>query len=100
MDSDNIGGCAIMCFYIILIILAIGIMVFGIYKGIYSRIVGNKQVIDINFTFNKALINIGDETIEVNVKKWNDYEGEQIQIITDTGKVYLTSANNILLMSE
>lgn len=61
----------------------------------------NKQYYDFNNHFNKAIINIGNETIEVEVKYWTDYEdGEQLQIIDSNGTVYLTSSFNCTLIND
>lgn len=93
MDIETILGIAFILIFII-------VVCFSVYKIIYSGTVGNKQLVDMNYSFNKAIIKIGNEEIELKIKKWNDYEGEQIQIITEDNKVYLTSANNIILISE
>lgn len=62
---------------------------------------GNKQIFDTNFTFTKAKIVMGNETIEVNVKSWKDYENDtQIQIIAEDGTVYLVDKANILLIGK
>lgn len=81
-------------------ILIIGVFGFAIYKGIYARTVGNKITIDMNYTFTKAITYIGDEKIELKVKNWNDYDGEQIQVVTEDEKVYLLSTYNTILVSE
>ena len=60
----------------------------------------NKQLIDMNYSYNKAICNIGNETKEINIKKWNDYEGEQLQIIDDNGNTYLVSSLNCVLLKE
>lgn len=61
----------------------------------------NKQIIDTNYTFNKAIINTGSEVIEVEVKSWKDFEdGDQIQIKTDDGTTYLVHSSNITLICE
>lgn len=63
---------------------------------------GNRDMLDVNHTFNKAIIGLPDgENIEVKVKQWKDYtDGEQIQIITEDGTVYLTSSYNCILIKE
>jgi len=62
---------------------------------------GNRQVIDTNWTFTKAKIVIGNETIEVNVKSWRDYQNDtQIQIVAEDGTVYLTDKVNVLLIGK
>ena len=63
----------------------------------------NKDMINTNYTFNKAYISVGSSggmvIMEVEVKQWRDYEdGDQIQITAEDGTVYLTSANNVVLI--
>ena len=82
------------------LIIILAIFAFAIYKGIYARTVGNKITIDMNYTFTKAITYIGNEKIELKVKNWNDYDGEQIQVVTEDGKVYLLSTYNTILVSE
>lgn len=97
-ERGSIDGDAI--FSIIIILFMVGMIGFAIFKGVYSRTVGNKTGIDMNYTFKKAIIYMNDEKIELKVKSWTDYEGEQIQIVTEDGKVYLTSTFNIILINE
>ena len=60
----------------------------------------NKQVLDFEYTFDKAICQIGGETKEIKIKKWNDYEGEQLQIIDKEGNTYLVSNFNCTLVKE
>lgn len=60
----------------------------------------NKQLIDTDRRFDKAIINVGGEYIEVDVKKWMDFDGEQLQITSTDGTVYLTSSFNCTLIKE
>lgn len=60
----------------------------------------NQQIIDFNYTFDKAICNIGNEIKEIKIDKWNDYDGEQLQIIDDKGNVYLISSYNCTLIKE
>lgn len=81
--------------------LCITIFILGcIVYPIYKSLAGNKTLIDTNFKFTTAITYIGNERIELKIKKWQDYEGEQIQIVTEEGKVYLLSINNTILISE
>ena len=61
---------------------------------------GNMDMLDTNYTYNMAIIDLANgESIEVEVKQWRDYEnGEQLQIITPDGTVYLTSSYNCTLI--
>lgn len=61
----------------------------------------NKQIIDTTYDFNKAIIIIGDETKEVEISSWTDYSnGDQIQIKTTDGTIYLGHSSNILLIYD
>ena len=60
----------------------------------------NKQVFDFEYTFDKAVCYYGNEKKEIEIKKWNDYDGEQIQIIGKDGKTYLVSSYNCMLVEE
>ena len=61
---------------------------------------GNRQILDTAWNFNKAIIIIGDEKIEVEVDSWKDYEDTTVQIKTKDGKVYLTDIKNVLMIKE
>lgn len=61
----------------------------------------NKQIIDINYTFNYGIIELpGGETVEGKVQSWRDYEdGDQIQVkINDV--VYLVHSSDCALMHK
>ena len=62
---------------------------------------GNRQHgIDINQTFKTAYIRLGDKWDVVSVKSWRDFsEGDEVQIITDKGKVYLSHYSNMVLVN-
>lgn len=61
----------------------------------------NKQILDTTYTYNKAIIIMNDGSrIEVDIKKWNDYDGEQLQIVAKDGTVYLVSSYNTILIKE
>ena len=61
---------------------------------------GNRQILDTAWNFNKAIIIIGEERIEVEVESWKDYEDTTVQIKTKDGKVYLTDIKNVLMIKE
>ena len=76
--------------------LAIGVLCLGLLAGC-----GNRTVWDTNRTYDKAIIRLAnDEVIEVEVREWRDYDGEQLQIITPDGTVYLTSSFRCDLIKE
>lgn len=61
---------------------------------------GNKDMLDTNYKFDRCITYIGDEKIEIEIKQWRDYEGEQIQIKGKDGKIYLVSTNNSILIKD
>ena len=61
---------------------------------------GNQQLFDTTYTFNYAIIELPNgEIVEGKVKSWNDYEGEQIQIVID-GVTYLTHSENVVMIAN
>ena len=60
----------------------------------------NRQVMDFNYTYDKAVCVVANERFELAIDKWNDYEGEQIQIIAKDGNTYLFSMNNCYLIKD
>lgn len=62
---------------------------------------GNKDMWDTVYTFDKAIIDLGNGTvIEGKVDTWTDYEdGDQIQVKVD-GRTYLVHSENITLIAE
>ena len=62
---------------------------------------GNKDMLDTNYTFDKAIISLPDGSIvQGKVQTWTDYEdGDQIQVKIDN-VVYLVHSSNIVLINE
>lgn len=58
---------------------------------------GNYDFIDTNYTFTKAYVKIGDEWLDLEIKSWTDYEGEQIQLTLADGTVMLVNSMNCIL---
>jgi hypothetical protein len=57
----------------------------------------NRQMIDLNYNFNYAIINTFNGTVEGKVTSWRDFDdGDQLQVTID-GVTYLTSATNVIL---
>lgn len=52
----------------------------------------SKTIFDTQYTFDKVICNYDGDKFELDVDKWDDYEGEQIQIKSN-GKIYLLSTN-------
>lgn len=61
----------------------------------------NKQIFDTTYKFDYALVQFPDGTCEkIEIKKWSDYDGEQIQITSKDGTTYLINSVNCILVSE
>jgi len=61
---------------------------------------GNKQFLDTTYTFNRAIVSLPDgSVVEGKVSSWNDYDGDQLQVVID-GTTYLLHASNVVLISE
>ena len=61
----------------------------------------NKTIVDTTYTFDKAIISLGEEYITIKVKSWTDYQdGDQIQVTADDGTTYLVHSSNITLIKE
>ena len=61
----------------------------------------NQQILDTTWHFNRAIIIVGDESYEVEVQSWRDFENsDMMQVRTRDGKTYLTHSSNIILIQE
>lgn len=61
----------------------------------------NRQLFDATYKFDKAVLIVGGEVIEVDVSSWKDFDdGDQIQIKTTDGTTYLVHASNCTLIEE
>ena len=62
---------------------------------------GNKQIIDITYKFDKAIVSLPNgQIIEGKIDSWTDYEdGDQIQIKID-GVTYLVHSSDVVLIKE
>ena len=58
-----------------------------------------KQILDLDYEYNKVICNYDGDKFELNIDKWTDYEGEQLQVKSN-GKTYLLSANKCYLIKE
>ena len=62
---------------------------------------GNLDMVDTNYIFHYAMTKWLDGTTKkIEIKQWADYPGEQIQIISTDGNIYLLSMNNTILVRE
>lgn len=62
---------------------------------------GNSTLIDTTYTYDRAIIKLAnDEIVEVEIKRWADYDGEQLQITAEDGTVYLTNSYRCDLIKD
>lgn len=62
---------------------------------------GNKMLFDTTYKFKYAYVVWPDGTAEkLAIDRWMDYDGEQIQIKTKDGEVYLFSSYNCVLGTD
>ncbi len=65
-----------------------------LYNYVHSNVnhLFNYDLIDTNWKYNKAVTFNGNNALVFNIAKWRDYEGEQLQIVTDDNMVVLLSS--------
>ncbi len=59
----------------------------------------NRTIIDTKYKFEKAHIRVNDVWFDVDVDKWHDYDGEQIQLILTNGTVMVIHSRDCILYS-
>lgn len=57
----------------------------------------NYQLIDATYRYDRAYVKIGEEWVDLEIRSWNDYDGEQLQIKLKDGSVLLVSSINCIL---
>ena len=66
-----------------------------------ENIRGNKKIVDTAFSYNYADVYLPDGSVKtIEIDKWADYEGEQIQIWAKDGNRYLISSFNTILREK
>lgn len=82
-------------------LIKLGIVHIIVFTSLWIFTGCNQQIIDTNYTFDRAIVTLNDGTkMEIEIEKWNDYEGEQLQIVGKDGKVYLVSSYNTILIKD
>lgn len=86
---------------IMVCILILGMLIVSGMFSFNANAWGNKSWFDTTYTFNQAIIELGDGGyLKGEVEQWTDFEdGDMIQVVID-GKVYLTHSSNVVLISE
>ena len=58
----------------------------------------NQQIVDMNYSFNYAVI---EGVGEVKVKSWADYQdSDMVQVVTEDDVVYYTHGSNVILIKK
>ncbi|MBQ6285744.1 MAG: hypothetical protein IJK67_05525 [Bacilli bacterium] len=57
-------------------------------------------MVDFKYNFNKAIIFNGNTATIVEIEKWTDYDGEQLQIVTKDGAIIITSSFDTKLIND
>lgn len=61
----------------------------------------NYDMIDTHWSFDTALVKWPDGSMKtIKIKRWKDFDGEQIQIIGKDGTVYLINSMNAVLIRK
>lgn len=82
----------------IIIVAILGFFGWSCYN---QNIRGNKKIVDTAFAYNYADVYLpGGEKKTIEIDKWADYEGEQIQIWAKDGNRYLISSFNTILREK
>lgn len=68
--------------------------------GTPTQVDFNKDIFDTQWTFNRAITFNGSKALVLPVKQWKDYEGEQLQIITEDGLVLNLCSFNTKLVYD
>lgn len=74
-------------------VVAVFIFAIMIIAIIFCGGCGNKDLFDIVYTYDKAIIKLANgEVVETKIKNWTVYDGGQLQVTAEDGTVYLTSS--------
>ena len=85
----------------IMIHVAIVIIQIAILIPVTAFAWGNQAWFDMEYNFDRAIINIGDNIIaDGNVVSWMDYEDSDVVQVNIDGKTYLTHYTNCILIAE
>lgn len=60
----------------------------------------NKDIVDLNFTYNKAIIVSDDNAVILELNTWKDYEDDKIQIRLTDNTCILTNADKVKLIND
>lgn len=82
-------------------ILKISVLVIMMIVSVFALTGCNQTIIDTNYTFDRAIVVLNDGTkMEIEIKEWCNYKGEQLQIKGKDEKTYLVSSFNTILIKD
>ena len=88
---------------IVLSVIAVVAIVIGIcFLPSYLSGGSNKDLLQLDYSFNKVIIKTPDnQIVKGNVKKWTTYDNkDMVKVELDNGTVYLGHSSEILLYNE
>ena len=74
--------------------------VYHLTKDNSGKVIFNKDILDTNWKFNKAVTFNGNNALILPIGNWRDYSGEQLQVITPDGLTMILSSYNSKLMYD
>ena len=92
-----------MIIKIVLLVIAVAAIVIGInFLPPYLQGGSNKDLLQLDYSFNKVIIKTPDnQIVKGNVKKWTTYDNkDMVKVELDNGTVYLGHSSEILLYNE
>lgn len=74
----------------------------GLFFGCFNKyVVGNKQFVDFNQSFNYAYIEIDGKVERIEISAWKDWkDSDAIQFVSKDGKVYYTHLSRVILSDK
>ena len=81
---------------VIIVLLVVAAIVAAMF---FPSVFGNRKLVDTKWDYNKAIIDLGNETIKVDISSWTEDE-TTFTVITKDGTVYCTHQENIVLIKE
>ena len=78
------------------------VLIIVIFLSIFlSKIKSNYGIFDFNWNYSEAEIKHPNGSVEkVEVKKWWDYNDDQLQVLTKDGRIILTHSVNVVLIGK
>lgn len=74
--------------------------VYHLTKDEVGNVIYNKDILDTNWKFNKAITFNGNNALILPIGDWKDYSGEQLQVITPDGLTMILSSYNSKLIYD